>query len=243
MERRRTSVFVLVLVLAAGTVGLVYHERRESHGPAPQPPAQLMAASPAEATPVTARARRRDEVTIPLDILVYYTLRQDDVDLPRIIRSVADVMKKQPPAPTTDPAATPDPDELDVACTVKFVVRSIAKFHNGFDGFVDSQIEFNSIFPPANQDTDGKQVRVVLGFNWCQDGVGNIAGCSDQPGTRVAVRPISPMREGPLWAHEVGHTQNLPHRGTGGEVMFDKIAQDSKLLNATECGKYKGQQP
>jgi len=229
MERRPSSVFALVLVLLAGAGAVLYL----------QWPQSTTARAHLLTEPQPTIVPNNVTLTIPLDIKVYETIRRVDFDLDETLARVAKVMKKE--------AAIAS----DVLCNVKFVPETVSKFSDGFDGQVNSPEEFNSLFVDSQQGGERgrigtiptapkvRQVRVVWGISWCDTGTTNIAGCSDQDGYRVVVTPVSVLRAGQLWAHEVGHTKALTHREDSGAVMQSMITTQSNELNAGECSKFR----
>lgn len=137
----------------------------------------------------------------------------------------------------------------DVACQVAFTIQSLGSFATGA-GVVNSQFDFDALFsdaPSTNQTSladvpaslQVRQVRVVSEIRWCGAIAANFAGCSDQPGQRIAVVRRGPDREGVLWAHEIGHSKGLAHRNNWAAVMFATILPGHAELTAGECTAFR----
>jgi hypothetical protein len=103
-------------------------------------------------------------------------------------------------------------------------------------GTISSQQDFDALFD-ASSPAKNRDVRIVVAINWCGK-VRSFIGCADIAGHRMVVVPKAADMEGPLWAHEFGHTKGLHHRDATFAVMCPTVTKDSRRLIADEARAY-----
>ncbi|MCP4002847.1 MAG: hypothetical protein GY725_01500 [bacterium] len=85
---------------------------------------------------------------------------------------------------------------------------------------------------------------IVMSINWCGSVVAGIAGCAQNPGSRMAVAlDANPTVLGLVFAHERGHNGGLSHResGTCTPMMSATAGSNHGCLDVSECNALRAQ--
>ena len=159
-----------------------------------------------------------EETSQALEISRFTTSTLTDADADQILADVGRVLSRKDGA-------------SDIACMLTLVRNGNVTVFDFGNGIINSQSDLDSLFGAG---LPGK-VRVINQISFCGGFKPNIIGCAANGTPQVVVRH-TPTEEGILWAHEYGHTRNLPHRDSDPvAVMHPTIIPSHLQVTNGEC--------